>query len=276
VNGDRLWNELVKMPIDPATKLPKVLDIQGNFGRAEGYSLYDFYVRDWAGVDPADGKAMWYQYYFDTNGNGVLDTGEGIASLFEYQKKNPDNAVSKTVTKTYANATQKFIGKSAIPKVRGAVRLNGHFKGIEASAQFIYSLGGYAYDGAYAGLMGNGNIGSNNWSTDILARWQKPGDITNVPRLSSNFDKNVNSASTRFITSSNFLALNNVRIGYTFPSNLTERIKISSLNVFVSGDNLFLLSARDGFNPSTSEAGSSDQYRYSPLSTFSMGLNVKF
>jgi len=276
LNGDRLWNELVKMPIDPATKLPKVLDIQGNFGRAEGYSVYEFYIRDWAGVDPADGKAMWYQYYYDANGNGVLDTGEGIASLLEYQKTNPDNAISKTVTKTYANATQKFIGKSAIPKMRGAVRLNGHYKGIEASAQFIYSLGGYAYDGAYATLMNNSNIGGNNWSTDILGRWQKPGDITNVPRLSSNYDKNVNSASTRFITSSNFLALNNVRIGYTFPSNLTERIKISSLNVFVSGDNLFLLSARNGFNPSTSEAGTSDMYRYSPLSTFTMGLNVKF
>jgi TonB-linked SusC/RagA family outer membrane protein len=276
LNGDRIWNELVTMPVDPATGLPKVLDIQGNFGRAEGYSLFDFYVRDWAGVDPADGKAMWYQYYYDTNGNGVLDTGEGISSLFEYQHENPNNAISKTVTKTYANATQKFIGKSAIPKLRGAVRLNGHYKGIEASAQFIYSLGGYAYDAAYAILMNNDNIGGNNWSTDILDRWQKPGDITNVPRLSNNYDTNVNSSSTRFITSSNFLALNNVRIGYTFPSNLTEKIKISSLNVFVSGDNLFLLSARAGFNPSTSEAGTSDMYMYSPLSTFTMGLNVKF
>jgi TonB-linked SusC/RagA family outer membrane protein len=276
LNGDRLWNELVTMPIDPATDEPKVLDIQDRFGRAEGHSLFDFYIRDWAGVDPADGRAMWYQYYYDENGNGAIDAGEGISSLFEYQQENPDNSVSKTVTKTYADATQKFIGKSAIPKLRGAFRLNGHYKSIEASAQFIYSLGGYAYDAAYANLMNNDNIGGNNWSTDILDRWQEPGDITNVPRLSNNYDTNVISSSTRFITSSDFLALNNVRIGYTFPSDLTERIKISSLNVFVSGDNLFLLSARDGFNPSTSEVGTSDMYRYSPLSTFTMGLNVKF
>ena len=276
LNGDRLWNELVTMPIDPATDKPKVLDIQDRFGRAEGYSLYDFYIRDWAGVDPANGTAMWYQYYYDENGNGAIDDGEGISSLFEYQQENPGNAVSKTVTKTYADATQKFIGKSAIPKFRGALRLNGHYKSIEVSAQFIYSLGGYAYDAAYAVLMNNDNIGGNNWSTDILDRWQNAGDITNVPRLSNNFDTNVNSSSSRFITSSDFLALNNVRIGYTFPSSLTERIKISNLNVFVSGDNLFLLSAKDGFNPSTSEAGTSDMYRYSPLSTFTMGLNVKF
>jgi TonB-linked SusC/RagA family outer membrane protein len=276
LNGDRLWNKLITMPIDPATGDPKLLDVQGLFGRAEGHSLFDFYVREWAGVDPANGTAMWYQYYYDANANGALDTGEGITSLLEYQHDNPNNAISKTITKTYANATQKFIGKSAIPKVRGAVRLDGHYKGIEASAQLIYSLGGYAYDGAYANLMSNDNIGGNNWSTDILDRWQKPGDITNVPRLSNNYDTNVSSSSSRFITNSNFLALNNVRIGYTFPSKLTERVKISHLNVFVSGDNLMLLSARDGFNPSTSEAGTSDMYRYSPLSTFTMGVNVKF
>lgn len=276
LNGDRLWNELVTMPIDPATEKPKVLDISGRFGRAEGHSLFDFYQREWAGVDPADGRAMWYQYYYDENGNGAIDSGEGITSLFEYRHDNPGNAISKTTTKKYADATQKYVGKSAIPKLRGGFRLSGHVKGFDASAQFIYSLGGYAYDAAYAILMSNDNVGGNNWSTDILKRWQKPGDITNVPRLSNNYDTNVNSSSTRFITHSDFLALNNVRIGYTVPSDLTERFKVSMLKVFVSGDNLFLLSARDGFNPSTSEAGTSDMYRYSPLSTFTVGLRVQF
>lgn len=277
LNGDQLWNKLIKMPIEPSTGEPKVLDIQGLFGRAEGHSLFDFYVRDWAGVDPADGTAMWYQYYYDANKNGTLDTDEElISSLHEYQVENPNNTIGKTITKTYANATQLYIGKSAIPKVRGAFRLNGNYKGIELSAQLIYSLGGYAYDSAYGRLMSNDVVGNNNWSTDILDRWQKPGDVTNVPRLSSNYDTNVSSTSSRLITSSNFLSLNNVRIGYTFPLNLTERVKISSLNIFAAGDNLFLLSARNGFNPSTHEAGTSDMYRYSPLSTITMGLNVKF
>jgi TonB-linked SusC/RagA family outer membrane protein len=276
INGDRLWNELITMPIDPATGEPKVLDIDGRFGRAEGHSLYDFYIREWAGVDPADGRAMWYQYYYDENGNGAVDSGEGISSLFEYTHDNPDHAISKTTTKTYSTATQKYIGKSAIPKLRGGFRLNAYVKGFDITAQFIYGLGGYAYDAAYAILMSNDNIGGNNWSTDILDRWQKPGDITNVPRLSNNYDTNVNSSSTRFLSHSDFLALNNVRIGYTVPTDFTERFKVSSLRVFVSGDNLFLLSARDGFNPATDEAGTSDMYRYSPLSTFTMGLNIQF
>ncbi|HBL74824.1 MAG: SusC/RagA family TonB-linked outer membrane protein [Bacteroidetes bacterium GWF2_42_66] len=276
VNGEMLSNKLITMPIDPATGEPKVLDIDVRFGRAEGHSLYDFYVREWAGVDPANGTAMWYQYYHDANANSVLDSGEGISSLFEYTTANPDNEISVTTTKTYANATQKYVNKSAIPKLRGAFRLEGKVKNFDASAQFIYSLGGYAYDRAYAILMSNDVIGGNNWSTDIRDRWQNPGDITDVPRLSSNYDINVNSNSTRFITKSDFLSLNNVRIGYTVPKQITDKLKMSSLNVFVSGDNLFLLSARDGFNPSTDEAGTSDMYRYSPLSTYTLGLKVKF
>jgi TonB-linked SusC/RagA family outer membrane protein len=276
VNGEFLTNKLITMPIDPATAEPKILDISGLYGRAKNHSLYDFYTREWAGVDPADGTAMWFQNYHDDNGNGTFDAGEGIASLFEYTTANPDNSISVTTTKKYADATQKYIGKSAIPKLRGAFRLEGKVKDFDMSVQFIYRLGGYAYDGAYAGLMDNTPIGNNNWSTDILNRWQNPGDITNVPRLSSGQDLNVASSSTRFITKADFLTLNNVRIGYTVPKKLTDKIGISFLNISVSGDNLFLLSARDGFNPSTDEVGASDMYRYSPLSTYTLGLKVRF
>ena len=276
LNGEILSNKLINMPIDPATSKPKVLDISGLYGRAENHSLFDFYTREWAGVDPANGTTMWYQNYHDLNRNGVLDTGEGITSLFDYTTANPDSTISITTTKTYANATQKYVGKSAIPKVRGAFRLEGRVKGFDISAQFIYSVGGYAYDFAYASLMDNRVIGNNNWSTDILNRWQKPGDITNVPRISSGQDLNVASSSTRYITKADFLTLNSIRIGYTVPTKLTERVGISSFNIFVTGDNLFLLSARDGFNPSTSEVGASDTYRYSPLSTYALGLRVKF
>ncbi|MFA5972842.1 MAG: SusC/RagA family TonB-linked outer membrane protein [Lentimicrobiaceae bacterium] len=286
VNGEFLRNELQDMPIETMTGKQKLLDIQGMYGRSQGHSLYDFYTREYAGVDPADGTAMWYQNYHDLNGNGIYDAGtlvngvlvgaEGIASLYEYQVANPDSSISVTTTKTYANATQKFVGKSAIPFIRGAFRIEGNYKNFDISAQFLYSLGGYAYDGAYATLMGNGQIGGNNWSTDILDRWQKPGDITNVPRLTNGLEQTVNSGSTRFITSSNFLAFNNIRIGYTFPGKLVKRFGMSNLNIFVAGDNLMLLSARDGFNPSTNEIGASDMYRYSPLTTYTAGLRVKF
>ena len=279
INGEIVQNELLEMPIEPATGEPKLLDIAGYYGRAEGHSIYDFYLREWAGVDPETGVAQWNLYFNDANSNGVLDTGEQrIASLYEYLNENPENEgnVAQTTTTSYSQATQKFVGKSAVPDVRGAFNLATGYKGFTLSAQFLYQLGGYSYDFVYARLMHNDMVGSNNWHTDILNRWQEPGDITDVPRLSNNADINVSSASTRFLTKSDFLSLNNVRLGYTVPAAYTENIGVSNLSIYVSGDNLMLLSERDGFNPSVSEAGESDWYTYSPLSTVTAGVKVKF
>ncbi|MHA7099027.1 TonB-linked SusC/RagA family outer membrane protein [Roseivirga pacifica] len=276
VNGAFLNNELTKMPIDPATGEEKVLDIAGSYGRTVGRSLFDYYMREWAGVNPDDGTAMWNLYYDDANGNGAFDDGEGIESLYEYKKENPNATILKTTTDTYANATQKFIDKSSIPTVNGAFRLSASYKGFTFGAQFIYMLGGYAYDSSYAGLMHNRTAGNNNWHTDIRDRWQQPGDVTDVPRLSDNYDTNVNSTSTRFLTKKNYLGLNNIRIGYTLPTNWVSRAGMKSANVSLSADNLMILSARQGFNPSTSESGSSSTYNYAPLTTFTLGLRVKF
>ncbi len=278
VNGEILKNKLTEMPIDPSTGEPKVLDIQGNYGWGAGHSIFDFYMREWAGVDPVDGRGQWTVYYQDLNADGQFTSGEQIGSLTTFLDSNPDqeSSILKATTKTYSQATQLYVGKSAIPKVRGAINLAAGFKGLELTVQMLYSLGGYSYDGAYAGLMNNDLIGSNNWHKDITARWQKAGDVTNVPRISNNHDANVASASTRFLTTSNYLILNNVRLGYNIPSELLSGLKINSAGVWVSGDNLWIKSKRDGFNPSTAEAGSSDTYRYSPLSTLSAGVKVKF
>ncbi len=275
VNGEVLDNELTAMPLDPATNVGKVLDIQGNFGRAEGRSLYDYYMREWAGVDPADGHAMWYVNYFDENANGAMDAGEEINSLTEYLHDNPDNAISESVTKVYQDATERFVNKSAIPKLRGAFRLNAKYHDFTLSSQFAYSLGGYSYDGAYGSLMNNRQVGNNNYHTDMRDRWTTPGDVVDVPRIYSNRETNANSTSTRFLTSSDYLALSNVKVGYTVPQNFVKKAGVAGVDLWFSGDNLFLLSARNGFNPATNETGASSTYRYSPLTTYTLGLRIK-
>ncbi|TDQ30128.1 SusC/RagA family TonB-linked outer membrane protein [Tenacibaculum caenipelagi] len=276
INGEMFDSKLTEMPIDPSTGERKFLDIAESFGRAKDRGLYDYYMREWAGVDKQTGNPLWNQYYHDANSNGTIDDGEGIRSLAEYKNQFPNNAISKTTTSEYSDATQKFIGKSIIPKVRGSFRLNAKVHDFTINTLFGYSLGGYSYDNVYAGLMGNSQIGSDNWHTDIRNSWKNPGDVTDVPRLISDRNLQVNSVSSRFITSTDYLALSNVRIGYTIPSNLIENSGVKSLNLWVSGDNLFLLSARNGFNPITSETGSSDVYRYQPLSTITFGVRAKF
>lgn len=279
INGEHFTNKLTRMPIDPSTGQQKVIDVQGNYGYGVGHSVYDFYVRNFAGVDPADGTSTWTVYYDDANNSNTFNAGEQVLNLEQYYSDNPAKrgALKTATTKNYAQATQYYIGKSSLPKLRGGINLTGGWKGIDIAVQVLYSFGGYAYDGAYAGLMNNGLIGGNNWHTDIRNRWQKAGDITDVPRLSNNYDANVNSASSRFIYKADYISLNNVRIGYTLPSSLLRKIRgVELLSFWVSGDNLLLGSFRNGFNPSTAENGGSDTYRYSPLSTITAGLRAKF
>lgn len=276
VNGESFKNKITSMPIDPATGEQKPIDIQGSYGWAVDHSVYDYYMRDYVGVDPTTGTSTWKMYYDDKNGNGRFDGGEGIGSLNQYLSENDNVKLSDTITQTYASATQFYVGKSALPKLRGGINLNAFYKGIELGIQFLYSLGGYAYDGAYAQLMANDLIGSNNWHTDMFRRWQKPGDITDVPRLNNEEDPNVASLSSRYLTKADYLALNNVRLGYNLPKNLLGNIGIEDCNIWVSGDNLWLKTKRDGMNPSTAEAGGSDTYRYMPMSTISMGVRFKF
>jgi TonB-linked SusC/RagA family outer membrane protein len=279
VNAERFDNKIINMPLDPSTgNKPKIIDIQGAYGWAKDRSVFDFYIRNFNGVDPKDGASTWTVYYDDLNSDGAFQAGEQVLNLEQYKSENPSKFSTLKVgtTKNYTQATQYYIGKTSIPKVRGAFNLAGGFKGFELAVQLLYSLGGYAYDGAYASLMGNGLIGGNNWHNNIRNRWQKAGDITDVPRLSNNRDANVTSLSSRFLTKANYLALNNVRFGYNIPSSISKRVGVESASFYVSGDNLWLQSARIGFNPSTSETGGSDQYRYSPLSTLTVGCKIKF
>ncbi|CAL2101949.1 SusC/RagA family TonB-dependent receptor precursor [Tenacibaculum sp. 190130A14a] len=289
INGEFLNNEIKEMPID-GTGQPKVIDIDGIFGRTAGRSLYDIYTREWAGVDPSNGAPLWYTYFYDANGDGVFNESqddEVVNSLHEYQAEFPNRQLVRTTTSNSAVATRQFLNKSSIPTVRGGFRLNMTYKNFDISSQFVYSLGGYAYDAAYADMMDNDRVGSWNWHKNIFNRWQQPGDITNVPALTngendtSNPDRNItyntaNAASSRFVTKTDYLALNNVRIGYTVPSKYLEKSGISNLNIWMSGDNLFLLSAREGFNPTTSESGGSARYSYAPLTNISLGVRVKF
>ena len=120
-------------------------------------------------------------------------------------------------------------------------------------------------------------IGANNWHKDIANAWQQPGDVTDVPRLTSGFstDVNFNSTSTRFLTKADYLSLNNLKIGYTLPEKFTNKLMISKFNMYVSGDNLMMLSSRDGLNPTTL-ISSSNSGIYMPMTTFSFGTKIEF
>ena len=116
----------------------------------------------------------------------------------------------------------------------------------------------------------------NNFHTDISNRWQNPGDVTDVPRLADGADQNATSSSSRFVTSTDHLALNNVNIGYDVPSRFLTGNGLESINLWMSADNLFMNTARRGFLPTTSESGGSGRRLYAPMSTITVGVRAVY
>ena len=116
-----------------------------------------------------------------------------------------------------------------------------------------------------------------NWHKDIRNAWTTPGQITDVPRLNS-LSKNgqyTNRTSTRFLTSSDYLSLNNVTIGYTLPSSIVRKLGLTKLRVYFAGDNLALLSARKGLDPRQGYI-SATAATYSAIRTLSGGVSIAF
>lgn len=285
INGEMMQNKVIEMPTDRFTGVKKLIQPHSTyFAYSEGRSIYEFYTREWAGVDPGTGVALWNLYYNDIDNNGQFNAGdEAISTLEQYMFDNPNANVQKTVTDAAGQATQKYIGKTAIPDVRGAARVNASYKNFDFTTQVGYSIGGYGYDYAYAALMDTGNsIGNGNFHKDIHNRWQQPGDVTNVPRLASTFGNDAsfgrNTSSSRFITSTDYLSLNNIRVGYTLPSKYAETLGFSNANFYVSGDNLLVWTKRAGFNAQTLDDTNSfvAGNNYIPMSTLTFGVKVQF
>ena len=267
VNGGFYKNELVEMPHDVFGQ-EKDFQANGMYGWSKGHSVYDYCIREYAGVDPATGQALWYKYS-DTDGNLVIN-------VVDYMAKNPNTTLVKETTSHYVDAGLNYVGKSAIPTLQGGFNVDLEAYGFNLTASFAYGLGGYGYDAVYATLMHNETIGQYNWHQDIENRWTSPGQITDVPRLSNGYDSYVNAISTRFLTSNSYLNLSNVRLGYSLPTKLMQKIKFNNITVWVSGNNLFLLSARDGYVPNTSFDEGSNPSQYVPQNTIMCGLKLQF
>jgi hypothetical protein len=217
---------------------------------------------------------MYNAYYdekpiLDDAGNPVLDDAGNPTFKKEYSK---DGKLVETVNNT-GDATRVKLGKSPIPDLYGGFSTYLSLYGFDLSASFAYQLGGWTYDSSYANLMGSGDLGSN-WHMDMYNRWTPQNTDTDVPRLQLG-DQTANQSSTRFLTKSSYISLRNATIGYTIPKNVTDRIGMQRLRVYVTGDNLWYLSKRKGLEVRNSFTGGTG-FVYSALRTVSAGVQVTF
>jgi len=216
----------------------------------EGESMYRMYLVDYAGVDEKTGEALYWAK--DDNGNAI---------------KTPEYSTAEN----YKVATDDMM-----PTVYGGLGTTLEAYGFDASIQLSYQLGGKIYDTGYRRLMHGGASSSAgwNWHKDIYNAWTPENPTSNIPRLNAN-DKYTNSASTRWLTSSDYLSINNITVGYTLPQQLVKKVMLDKVRVYFTADNVALISARKGLDPRQSYISATTAL-YTPIRTISGGISLTF
>ena len=213
-----------------------------------GYPIYQFKMKEYAGVDPQTGEAQWYL-----------------------------NEEGTETTKEYNKAAKRYLG-SPNPDFAGSISTNLSWKGIDLGVQLNYSLGGKVYG---SNLRYDEQLGSTfyqNYTQYVYEnRWQKPGDITDVPRMSTESNY-ANSASSRFLMDASYLKIRSISLGYTLPKSLLDKTFIRSCRVFVNAENLYTFCADNfrGFDPTSVDQDGLQFWNYPAPRNFMFGVNLGF
>ena len=224
-----------------------------------GKPLYNMLLPEYAGVNE-HGQAL---YYVDT------DVAVKDRSSFPNKKRNG--------TTTKISEASFYEQGSVLPKASGGFSTTVEAYGFDATFTFDYQLGGKVYDSRYASLMNpvESQPTGSNFHKDVLKSWTPNNTSSNIPRFQYGEDYSAKS-SNRWLTNASYLNFQSFTVGYTLPRTLTERYKISTLRVYVAGENLYFWSARKGFDPRYSFDGNKSVGVYSPTRNITGGLQVTF
>jgi TonB-linked SusC/RagA family outer membrane protein len=251
INLATLTNTITEMP----ASVPEFTT--GTKKYSEGQSIFDYWLPTYYGVDPDDGAALY----------------KAANTLIAANRRIIDNKSggSDTVTVLASNALFENHG-SSIPDLYGSFSPSLSFKGITLSALFTFQLGGKTFDANYQGLMSSGTYGVA-LSTDILNRWQKAGDITDIPRMDQGRTTDFNTTSSRWLIDASYLNIRAVSLAYTLPSSFISRLNLSTARFFISAENVAFFSKRKGLNNQQSFSGVTSN-SYTPATVISAGLTL--
>ncbi|MDO5614590.1 MAG: SusC/RagA family TonB-linked outer membrane protein [Cruoricaptor ignavus] len=247
-NATHYKNTVTKLPEQQRNGI-----VDGLFMLKEGQSRYDFYMRDFAGVDQTNGDALWYKDVLDATGN----------------------VIGKESTNDIAAATLYYVGKSAIPKLYGGFGTDVSVGRFNAKVSFAYQLGGYGYDAVYANLMASANDIGTNYHRDVFNSWTPENTTASIPRV-DRVNSTQSTVSSFYLIKSDYLSLQDVTIGYDLSDDFLKTFGIRSARIYVTGNNLHLWSKRQGYDPRLNLTGQTASGQYSMLRSTSLGINVKF
>lgn len=230
--------------------------ISGSYFRSEGKSYFSYYLPTYAGVGE-NGESLWYTY------------------------KDGKRVTTDQYTDAYNNGRE--MQGDALPDLYGGFGSSVRFYGVDLSVNFTYQIGGQALDSGYMFYMGSPQGTTvDNYHRDLLKAWTPENKGSNIPRFAYN-DSNVGSASSRFLTDASYLNIQNITLGYTLPRHITRKFFVDKLRIYVSCDNVWYWSRRQGFDPrqflsatDNKSVGTTNPFFYAPIRTFSGGISITF
>ncbi len=240
------------------TNLPGGDIIVGRNLVREGESISSFFMAEYAGVDPANGDAL---YFLNTLNN--------------------DGSRDRTTTNNFNDAERVVVG-SPFPDVIAGLTNTIRYKAIDFSFTFQGETGASIYNGGGRFQETSGDF-FDNQPVSQLRRWQNPGDITDIPQARF-FGGNGTGHSTRYLQESNFIRLRNVTLGYNLPESILEKLKMSRFRIYATGFNLLTFTDYEGYDPESTadfngnsniQAGE-DFYSAPAARTITIGFNIDF
>jgi len=209
------------------TRLPEDANIiTGTRVVKEGHKVYEWFLPEWAGVDPETGDPQWWTNtpILDANGN---ETGD----------------VTRELTNNYNEASQIYTGYNALPTYSGSVTTRVDFKNFFLEGT-VFFAGGHKVFEDWAGYTQTSDMGRLlpfSASTEVLnGAWRQPGDIATHPRIDQGgLIGQASSASTRWLYDGDYMRLRDIAIGYTFKSDFVSQIGLEGMSMAVRGTNLF-------------------------------------
>ncbi|MDE6487602.1 MAG: TonB-dependent receptor [Muribaculaceae bacterium] len=258
---------------------PSILNDEGSWERSSsqlvtpGKSLYTRWLVHYAGVDE-NGTAMYLakRNVLDDMGNPIRIGGSDDNPVYQTEEY-------LTTNYTQAYNTNRKQTEDLLPNVYGGFGFNLEAYGFDLEVGLSYQLGGTIYDNSYQSYMNPGLTSSlgNTWHKDIFNSWTPDNTNTDVPRMgtSGEYVEYASSTSDRWLISSDYLALNSIKLGYTIPDRLVKKLGLNSLRVYFAAENVALISARRGLDPRQSFISSSTS-NYSPIRTLTGGLRLSF
>lgn len=214
----------------------------------EGYPLRQFYMVEYAGVDPDTGDPLWYK-----------------------------NATGDETTTNWNECAKRYLG-STDPKAYGGFGTRLQWKNFDFSADFNYRLGGKVYASSNRFYLSAGSQGNITPTTYLYENaWTEENRYTDVPKYVYGNTSGENNHSSRFLYSGNFLRVKNLQLGYTLPKHLLKKVLIDNMRIYISADNIYTFKAKDfvGYDPETYTSGLI-AFQYPSTRTFLAGITLGF